>query len=789
MEVEAFRGELEGWLDDHAVELAPSFPGAGSLEQQLAQLSKVKRRLFDDGWMQWGWPERAGGSGGSTLLRAVLGEAVTDRDLVQPGYFSMTEVLAPTVVDFGSTELAAAFLPRILSGDEMWCQGFSEPGTGSDLSSLACRATPQGDDWVVNGQKLWTSLSQYSRRCVLLTRTGTPESRHRGITAFFVDMDTPGITVRPFSIISGDDEFAEVFFDDVRISSSRMLGTVDGGWKVAMSLLPYERSSCFWHRTAHLRGRLGALVEHVEADRHAETVIGEAFVALYALRARSHRTQHRLAAGQQLGPETSVDKVLVAAAEQRLFDAARELLPAGTVELAADSGAQRWRDGYLYSRAATIYGGTAEVQRNIIAKRLLDLGDDVPPDLGRASAGDGSPVDRSPGGAMKRASAGDGERDLLVTTVSQVLATRRGGDGDDVLADLGWRELLVAEPDTAIAVVFDSLGRVNVRSSCLNDVVTTALGHDPEVTVVLPRYGSAGAPGVRWGPSPDPGAVGVSRAVLRADSAAESVAESGAESGDTPRAESAAESADVPAAESLGFRSAGIPAAESVAESVAESGGGVVVSGLALASAARAPTMLVVCADGQAVSVRTADLRLEAVAGIDPSLGLHTVSGSAQPVGDPTPVSWPAAVDRARVALGHEITGACRTMLALACDHARSRVQFGRPIASFQAVRHKLAEVLVAVEAAEAALEAAHHTPSPMTAALAKVLAGRAAATAGVHCQQVLAGIGFTREHEFHRHLLRTIAIDGLFGSTHTLTRDLGAGLLADRTVPRVIDL
>ncbi len=377
MEVETFRQHLESWLDDHAAELAPAFPGAGTLDQQMTQLAKVKRRLFDAGWMQWGWPERAGGTGGSSLLRAVLGEAVTERDLVQPGYFSMTEVLAPTVVDFASPELAAAFLPRILSGDEMWCQGFSEPDTGSDLSSLSCRATPDRDDWIVSGQKLWTSLAQHSRRCVLLTRTGTPESRHRGITAFFVDMDTPGITVRPFSIISGDDEFAEVYFDGVRIPADRMLGTVDGGWNVAMSLLPYERSSCFWHRTAYLRGRLTALIEQVEPDPHTETVVGEAFVALYALRARSHRTQHRLAAGHELGAETSVDKVLVAAAEQRLFDAARELLPAGTIELAADPEALRWRDSFLYSRAATIYGGTAEIQRNIIAKRLLHLGDDV----------------------------------------------------------------------------------------------------------------------------------------------------------------------------------------------------------------------------------------------------------------------------------------------------------------------------------------------------------------------------------------------------------------------------
>ncbi len=377
MEVAEFRRELDAWLDEHAAELAPDFEGAGNLDQQMAQLSKVKGALFDAGWMRWGWPERVGGSGGSPLLRAVLGEAVTDRDLVVPGYFSMIEVLAPTVIDFATTEVAREFLPRILSGEEMWCQGFSEPGTGSDLASLSCRATLDGDEWVINGQKLWTSLSQYSKRCVLLTRTGTPESRHRGVTAFFVDMDSPGITIRPFAIISGDDEFAEVFFDDVRVPAGRILGELHGGWSVAMALLPFERSTSFWYRIAFLRQRLSSLIGQVQPDDHAAALVGDAFVQWYALRSQSRRTLHRLASGETLGPETSIDKVLVATAEHKMYDTIRQLLPAGTIELAADPDGVRWRDEYLYSRAASVYGGTGEVQRNIIAKRLLDLGDDA----------------------------------------------------------------------------------------------------------------------------------------------------------------------------------------------------------------------------------------------------------------------------------------------------------------------------------------------------------------------------------------------------------------------------
>jgi alkylation response protein AidB-like acyl-CoA dehydrogenase len=378
MEVAEFRTELNAWLDAHAADLAPTYAAPGTLDEHIAQMQRVKAVLYDAGWMRWGWPERVGGLGGSPMLRTELGAAIAARDLTDPGLFSLVEVLAPTLIDFAAPELAADVVPRLLSGAELWCQGFSEPGTGSDLSALSCRAVPDGDPataatWVINGQKVWTSLAQYSDRCVLLTRTGTPDSRHRGITAFFVDMDTPGITVVPLEMINGVLEFAEVYFDDVVVPADRMLGAWNGGWSVAMSILPYERSSCFWARIAYLYRRLQLLVEAAPANDPSANVVGDAFVQLYALRARSRATQHRLAAGATLGAETSIDKVLVATAEQATYDAARRLLP-GTIEIDDDVAGDMWRNEFLYSRAATIYGGTAEVQRNIIARRLLDLG-------------------------------------------------------------------------------------------------------------------------------------------------------------------------------------------------------------------------------------------------------------------------------------------------------------------------------------------------------------------------------------------------------------------------------
>ena len=372
-----FRAGLVAWLDAHAAELAPPYPGAGTLDEQVAQMQRVKRLLFDADWMRWGWPESVGGLGGSPVFRTELGAALAARDLADPGLFSLIEVLAPTLIEFARPELAAEVVPRLLSGAEMWCQGFSEPETGSDLASLRCRAEPDGDAaWVINGQKVWTSLAQFADRCVLLTRTGSIDARHRAITAFFVDMDTPGITVRPIEMLNGVREFAEVFFDDVVVPAERVLGEINGGWAVAMSILPYERSSCFWQRIAYLYRRLERLVEVAPDDVRSAEVIGNAYLQLHALRARSRLTQHRLADGATLGAETSIDKVLVAAGEQATYDAVLRLLP-GVVETDDTAAGEAWRAEYLYSRAVTIYGGTAEVQRNIIARRLLDLGAEV----------------------------------------------------------------------------------------------------------------------------------------------------------------------------------------------------------------------------------------------------------------------------------------------------------------------------------------------------------------------------------------------------------------------------
>jgi len=375
-----FRAALTDWLTGKLDELS-SPADDHSLQGHIKQFARVSKALYDGGWGRYGWPEHAGGLGGPAMLRAIVGEEIVGRRLAEPGPYSMLEVLVPTMIDYAPEALAAEMVPKVLSGEEQWCQGFSEPGSGSDLASLSTRAVQQGDKWIVNGQKVWTSFAQFSHRCILLTRTGdasmpnpvdSPSLRspHETITAFFIDMDAPGITVRPLHTMHDVDEFCEVYFDNVEVDASRMLGQVGDGWKLAMDLLPYERSTCFWQRIAYLYSRFDALIGEVRDEGSmVDDELGEAFLALHTLRCRSRATQNRLAQGQKLGPDTSIDKVLLAAAEQRLYDTAHDLLP-GAIELDQSD----WRTEFLYSRAATIYGGTAEVQRNIIARRLLDLG-------------------------------------------------------------------------------------------------------------------------------------------------------------------------------------------------------------------------------------------------------------------------------------------------------------------------------------------------------------------------------------------------------------------------------
>jgi hypothetical protein len=321
-----------------------------------------------------------------------------------------------------------------------------------------------------------------------------------------------------------------------------------------------------------------------------------------------------------------------------------------------------------------------------------------------------------------------GERGAMEAAVRGAIADAQasageGADIDAVLARLGWLEMLAREPDDALDIVFGALGAAAATATALDDVMASALGHEPhaDLAVLLPPFAA-------WAP---PGRIDAGD--LRA-------------------------------------------------------------RGLATARAAGAGEMLVVCgtaAEPWSVMVPLAAADVQAVRGVDPAAGLRTVGVEGRAAGAVRlePAAWRSAVARGRRALAHQIAGGGRAMLDLARTHALTREQFGRPIARFQAVRHRLADALVAVEALEDVLIAARDEPNPDTAALAKAVAGRTARTVARHCQQVLAGIGFTTEHPFHRYFRRALAIEGLLGSADAIVLEFGRRLLAARRVPTLIEL
>ena len=366
---ELCRAEFRAWLAEHRGELKSLTDHGTDVAATFTALRGLQRLLFDAGWIRIGWPEAVGGLGGAAVLRAVVVEELCAAGYPPPFSFGTQEVLGPVVMDFAPA-LAAEVLPRLLRGDEVWCQGFSEPGAGSDLAALQLRMHADGDDWVLNGEKVWTSWAQVADRCLLLGRTGARDSAHRGITAVLLDMDTPGIDLRPLTSMNNDAEFCSIYFDDVRVPRTRMVGEMHGGWAVAMNILAAERGAAAWQRQTWLGVRLTDLLR--EAPDLPPAVAGEAYELLHALRLLSRRAVRALSDGVDLGASPSFAKLLMSTTEKFLFDAALEYLPR-QVLLEPGPVADAWRNDFLYSRAASIYGGAAEIQRDIIAGRILKL--------------------------------------------------------------------------------------------------------------------------------------------------------------------------------------------------------------------------------------------------------------------------------------------------------------------------------------------------------------------------------------------------------------------------------
>jgi acyl-CoA dehydrogenase len=368
-----FAGEVRRWAAASSTALEEfRVPHAGSLEETAIHDRRLHRLLYDSGLGRWGWPEEHGGLGGSPLLRAVLHDELADAGYRVPEGFINLEVIAPMVIRF-SPHLATEHLPAKLRGEEEWCQGFSEPDTGSDLASLRTRAVEDGDHYRLQGQKIWTSYGHLSRWCTLLARTGTPEERHRGLTMFWLDLESDGVEVRPIACASGRNEVAEVFLDGARVPKGQTVGGIGQGWAALMYLMQNERGTFAWVRHAWLFSCLeAALRNRSERSRCSPEALGAAYGALCALRERALDTVVRLAHGDQLGPETSIVKILLATAEQSVFDVVRDLQYPG-FELSDDDQSVLARQNWYFSRIVSIYGGAGEVQRDLVAERLIGL--------------------------------------------------------------------------------------------------------------------------------------------------------------------------------------------------------------------------------------------------------------------------------------------------------------------------------------------------------------------------------------------------------------------------------
>ena len=374
----AFRADLRAWL---AAELPDDWadrePHVGRWD--FAAAKRWTRALFDAGYAGLTWPKEYGGAGLSPNHQAIYLEETARVDAPDHVGVIGLGMAGPTIIAHGTPEQKAAHLRGILSGDTIFCQGFSEPGSGSDLASVRTRAERDGADFVVNGQKVWSSYAHVADFCILLTRSEAGSQKHRGLTYLLVDMHTPGVEVRPLRQITGDPEFNEVFFTDVRVPVSSVVGEVGGGWQVAMTTLLHERGTLGFALTARLEALFGRLVTTARktgaaTDPLVRDRIADLYVDLQGLRFTNYRALTALVRTGVPGPEGSVAKLHWSEANQRLTALAVELLgPEGQLSGEGGFWGGYWQYQQLRSRGNTIEAGTSEILRNIVAERVLGL--------------------------------------------------------------------------------------------------------------------------------------------------------------------------------------------------------------------------------------------------------------------------------------------------------------------------------------------------------------------------------------------------------------------------------
>jgi alkylation response protein AidB-like acyl-CoA dehydrogenase len=352
-----FRAELRAWLEENLPE-----SGFGR---------EWSRKLSDAGYAGLTWPKEYGGGGAPYSYQAIYLEEMARAEAPQHVGVIGLGMAGPTIIVHGTDEQKRRYLPRILSAEDVWCQGFSEPGAGSDLAAVRTRAERDGDRFVVNGQKVWSSFAHMADRCLLLAASEPAGARYRNLTYLIVDMDSPGVEVRPLRQITGEAEFNEIFFDGVEVPAGNVLGEVGQGWHVAMTTLLHERGTLGFALSAALDvnvRRLLALAREHELTALQRDAVAREWIELQALRYTNYRSLTTLVQTGTPGPEGSISKLHWSEQNQRLTALARELLGEAGV---ADDG--YWHHQQLRARGNTIEAGTSEILRNIVAERVLGL--------------------------------------------------------------------------------------------------------------------------------------------------------------------------------------------------------------------------------------------------------------------------------------------------------------------------------------------------------------------------------------------------------------------------------
>jgi len=383
---QAFRNQLRDWLESKKAEGAISSLEPRSLDEVVERGKRWQRELYDGGWCGLHWPREYGGRGAKLIEQIIFQEELARIGSPQLINLLALSMVGPLIIDHGSEEQKKRYLKPILRADEIWCQGFSEPGAGSDLASVATTALAEGDDYRVNGQKVWTSYAQYADFCILLVRTDLKVPKHKGLTMLIVDMKTPGIEVRPLKQMNGDSEFNEVYFEDVLVPKSQIIGREGQGWEMAIAMLMYERATLTFQRQLQSRVALQELIafarEYPAEDAPASKDpvyrqrLAQSYIESEALRLTSLRHLTKQLRGNPPGPEGSIEKLFWSEMYQRMLETAMAITGPYSQLSPADAHAPhdgRWPHLFLYSRGRTIAAGSSEIQRGIIAQRVLGL--------------------------------------------------------------------------------------------------------------------------------------------------------------------------------------------------------------------------------------------------------------------------------------------------------------------------------------------------------------------------------------------------------------------------------